>query len=562
MWMPPPELCARISPVTRSSRTDPPLVPASIGPSISLPSIPPPEVPTRTRPRIRSSSIPPPDVSPSSSPDRSRTWIAPPDVSSFACERRPAIRMPPPELWMSSAVCSGTCTSKCTSSPCQLTLGKRCPPRRRAITDTEPGSSRYVIRRRSSICRLFAVMTSLAPGAAVPVTVTLPISVSSEKRPPGSRFSVFSMRDSARKEGGASARRANRGRARVVRRIMKPPSGRPFGRRAITSSNARQPGRFRRALWGLAPRRLLLGARLRRRLDPLQPPGVSPRELRPEEDDQRGEVDPDQENHDRARGAVRGGNCGAAEIQPDRPLSRDEEDRGRDRPVPDVPPWNPCIREDAEDHPEAAREQQKRDHAVCPFEAGRVDLETARDERLNGLDARGKDERDEQEKSESQHESEGEHTLPDKVAQEVAFSRLDLPNSVQRDLELPENRGSSEDQSEYGESARERAGGVFLRLLKDGLDEGCLLVAEKSLELPDDSAPNGVFSEHRTGDRDDDDQKRRQREDGVVGEGGALGHRIVGEPFRERLDHDSPPTREPPPHRAMPPQMVCPTLPS
>ena len=82
-------------------------------------------------------------------------------------------------------------------------------------------------------------------------------------------------------------------------------------------------------------------------------------------------------------------------------------------------------------------------------------------------------------------------------------------------------------------------------------------VNEKSLadyfakRLADDATPDRVFSEHGSRDRNDHDQERSEREHGVIRERRALGHRVVGEPFRDRLDGDLPPFPEPLSHGAI-----------
>src|SRR5204863_6724677 len=71
-------------------------------------------------------------------------------------------------------------------------------------------------------------------------------------------------------------------------------------------------------------------------------------ELRADEEDLGGVVDPDQENDQRAGGAVLPGDAALSEVQPDQELARREERRRDSRAQPDVAPADPRVGEELE----------------------------------------------------------------------------------------------------------------------------------------------------------------------------------------------------------------------
>jgi hypothetical protein len=112
-------------------------------------------------------------------------------------------------------------------------------------------------------------------------------------------------------------------------------------------------------------------------------------------------------------------------------------------------------------------------------------------------------------------------------------------------MELGEDGRGPEEERHDSDGSRESAGLLLLRLLEDRLDHLRMLFAHQSAELMNDPSAHGIRSEDCAGYRHDDEEDRRQREHGVVGERGALGHRVVREPVLERRDDDVAPGGQP-----------------
>src|SRR6266542_1856456 len=113
--------------------------------------------------------------------------------------------------------------------------------------------------------------------------------------------------------------------------------------------------------------------------------------------------------------------------------------------------------------------------------------------------------------------------------------RSNLPDHVQGRLQLDEYRRGSEDQREDSEDSREPSCHGAHRLVQDSLDRLSRIRADELFELADRLAPDSLPPEERAGDRADDDQDRRERKQGIEGQGRALGPCIVGVPVRNRL---------------------------
>src|SRR6266508_3298724 len=113
--------------------------------------------------------------------------------------------------------------------------------------------------------------------------------------------------------------------------------------------------------------------------------------------------------------------------------------------------------------------------------------------------------------------------------------RSNLPDHVQGRLQLDEYRRGSEDQREDSEDSREPSCHGAHRLVQDSLDCLSRIRADELFELADHLAPDSLPPEERAGDRADDDEDRRERKQGVEGQGRALCPRIVGVPVRNRL---------------------------
>src|SRR5262245_37368169 len=110
-------------------------------------------------------------------------------------------------------------------------------------------------------------------------------------------------------------------------------------------------------------------------------PRVDLRELGPEEEDLRRVVDPQENQHEGAGGAVdRGGPC-MGEVEPDQTPAGGEQDRREDRPQPHVPPVHAHVGEYLVDEGEEGSHDEEGEAGVersdNPSEDGQVGVDVA-----------------------------------------------------------------------------------------------------------------------------------------------------------------------------------------
>src|SRR5262245_54616520 len=156
--------------------------------------------------------------------------------------------------------------------------------------------------------------------------------------------------------------------------------------------------------------------------------------------------------------------------------------------------------------------------------------------------------RDAEQEPDAQDGREGPEPRPDYGHDPRSRPAWDVPDLVQRRLELTERAGGAEEQHEEPDQGGQRAGTLTVRALDQRLDGGGALLPHEVADLADDLALSRLLAEHRAGHRDRDDQDGRQREDGVVGEGGPERQAVVlapldGGPLDESPDrsHDQGP---------------------
>ena len=99
--------------------------------------------------------------------------------------------------------------------------------------------------------------------------------------------------------------------------------------------------------------------------------------------------------------------------------------------------------------------------------------------------------------------------------------RLDVPDRVERLLELAEDAGRAEQQRDDPDHRRDRAALRLRGVLDHLLHPGRGLRPEDAAELSEDLPLRGLAPEHHPGDGDGDQQQRREREDRVVRQRGA-----------------------------------------
>ena len=182
-----------------------------------------------------------------------------------------------------------------------------------------------------------------------------------------------------------------RGRARKARAAAR---GQGAGNWKVCVHHPRSRGRSgpQRHLDLLDP----LGARRGRSPPVAVAARVDAGELGAQQEDQRGEVDPEQEQHQRAGGAVGGVDAGPLEIEADGVLADREQHRGDRRAPGHVAPADLDVRQEPVHHPQQQRHQQPGEHDVRAADQLRdADLQPRLEHLLHGREAGAGGERDE-----------------------------------------------------------------------------------------------------------------------------------------------------------------------
>src|SRR5205814_7760319 len=132
------------------------------------------------------------------------------------------------------------------------------------------------------------------------------------------------------------------------------------------------------------------------------PPRVHLRELRPEEEDLRGPVDPDEENHQRSGGAVRRADGPFPEPEAEAELADHEEQRREAGAEPDIAPFDMRIRQVAKDHREENSDDGERYDELERLEEGLAAGEARADPVAHAADGGVDDERNEEQEADSE----------------------------------------------------------------------------------------------------------------------------------------------------------------
>ena len=157
-----------------------------------------------------------------------------------------------------------------------------------------------------------------------------------------------------------------------------------------------------------------------------------------------------------------------------------------------------------------------------------------------GAQHRAQDERDEQQEADPEDHRERQESVLDQAPDSAPRLRLDLPDRVHRILQLAEDARRGDQQGHHADDAGEDPPAGLLGIGEHLLDRPGPLLAD---ELPDlrVELPRGrLLAEDQAGDRDGDDQQRRQREHAVEGQGRAQLRDLVPQPFRARGLQDRP----------------------
>src|ERR1044071_3327207 len=262
---------------------------------------------------------------------------------------------------------------------------------------------------------------------------------------------------------------------------------------------------------------------------------VDLRELRAEEEDLRGPVDPHQQNHERAGGAVRRAEGGLAEIEREAELAEDEEDGGEERAEPDVAPFRMGVRQEAEDRGEEDGDEREGNEELHRLQerlaAGEAAVEIAAHRRDHCVE----NEADEQQETGAEDHRDREEARFDEAEDAARFLRRHVPDRVERVLQLHEHARRAEDERHDADDRRERAGLRFVRRLEHRFNSGCGLATEQTAELAGDFLVRRFAPERESGDGHRDQEQRRDREDRVVRERGAETRGFVLAEFFEGL---------------------------
>ena len=199
--------------------------------------------------------------------------------------------------------------------------------------------------------------------------------------------------------------------------------------------------------------------------------GVDPREHRAEQDDLRGIVDPQQDDHDRTGCTIDRGDAGRGQIPADQVIAEQEQQAAGARPDPNVAPGDLGVGQDAVDQRDGQREERPGD--------GERDGPPEREALGRGrggqdLAERGEDRRDQQvgqqQRADSQDGQERSEPIVQASSQSPPRFGLDLPDRVQRALQLAEQPGGAKPKEDNAQDRRRDPRAALVRVFRGGLD--------------------------------------------------------------------------------------------
>src|ERR1039457_3233444 len=129
-----------------------------------------------------------------------------------------------------------------------------------------------------------------------------------------------------------------------------------------------------------------------------------------------------------------------------------------------------------------------------------------------------------QEKSNSRDESEGEESNFDKITQPSARHTPDAPNRVERILKLNEYAGCAYEECDHRENCRPNARVWLVRSADEGLDRFPASAADQTRNLTEQFAPGRFLAEPETGNRQHNHEKRCNGKKSVEGQSRASGN--------------------------------------
>ena len=120
-------------------------------------------------------------------------------------------------------------------------------------------------------------------------------------------------------------------------------------------------------------------------------------------------------------------------------------------------------------------------------------------------------------------------TGPDPRPHPVGRGWPDLPDEVQRRLELAEDRGGANEQRDQADDGRERAP-LRVRRSENAGHEFAASRAHKTFELGRELSGHLLSIEHQPDHADDEQHQRREGQGGVVGQRGGQPQAVVVPP--------------------------------
>ncbi len=269
---------------------------------------------------------------------------------------------------------------------------------------------------------------------------------------------------------------------------------------------------------------------------------VDPGEFGAHQEDLRRVVDPDEDDDERPRCAVARGDAAFADVQADQELADGEEHGGDERAEQHVVPAHRHARHQLVDHREHDGGEQEADRQVDHLGQHFPVAERAAPPFAERRDDGTEHQRDHEQEGDAEDHAERQQPRAQQVPPAGrALAHRGAPDAVERVLQLAEHRGRADQQQRHAEG---RAGDAVRRLVEAGenaLDGFGRVGAHQLAELAEDLAARRVLAEHQTGDRDHDQEQRRQREHGVVRERRAHARRVVVDPGLAGAPDELPP---------------------
>ena len=234
------------------------------------------------------------------------------------------------------------------------------------------------------------------------------------------------------------------------------------------------------------------------------------RELSPEEQDLGGVIDPEQKQ-DQGTGCPERGSGGAVpQIDADEGLAQGKEQGGDERSHPDMAPADPCVRQELEDE-----RKQHRDHAQRYDQVQKLQ-DKLRDGKdiAKGLLSRGEPgghhQGNEQQEPNPQDHGEGKQAvqqdLLERCQEAPGFLHFDIPDDVQRGVQLVEDPQGAEQQGQDPDGKSKNTFPCAACVCHQAGDKLSALRPDQALHLAQDLYPHGACIPDQPRHGDDDDQ--------------------------------------------------------